>query len=69
MDKKFIETVNKYGTAFMLLYPKQFEMLKRELEYFYKKGRIRKVKDPFVELAYKMILCDLYWQKQREDGA
>ena len=69
MDERFIETVNKYGTAFMLLYPKQSIMLRRELEYFYNTGKIRKVKDPFVELAYKMVLCDLYWQKRREEGA
>lgn len=68
MDERFYETVNKYGTAFMLLYPKQSALLKRALEHFFHTGENIKIKDPFVRLAYEMVVCDYYWQKQREEG-
>lgn len=68
MDKKendtlFLKTVRKYAPALCLcLYPSQTKDLKTALK-DYQLGYEPYIKDPFVNLAYSMIIADYEWER------
>lgn len=59
----FVQTVRKYAPAISLnLYPSQTKELKRALT-DYAQGCEPYIYDPFVRLAYEMVVADLKWQE------
>lgn len=61
--KIFIRTVRKYAQAISLnMYPSQTKELKRALT-DYAQGLEPYIYDPFVRLAYEMVIADIKWQE------
>lgn len=59
----FLQTVRKYAPALCTcLYPSQTRDLKAALK-DYQLGYDPYIKDPFVNLAYEMIISDIEWQE------
>lgn len=66
MNKLFYNTIKKYGFALIQnLHPSQSEKLKEALN-AYEQKKPYSIKDPFVKLAFEMIVADLLWQEERQ---
>lgn len=67
-DTLFLQTVRKYAPALCLcLYPSQTKDLKTALN-DYQLGYEPYIKDPFVNLAYSMIVADYEWERDFVSG-
>lgn len=64
--KLLANTIEKYGIALCgTLYPSQIEQLHRAVMIYQRSGRIQKIEDSFVNLAFQMIVADLIWQEKQ----
>lgn len=66
MDNLYFKAFEKYGAALAMLYPSQVTALQDALEIFSEVGKIPRIEDCFVKLAFMMIVCDLRYQERKE---
>lgn len=65
---KINDIMQKYSIALNKLYPGQKEALQDSLAIFFEEGKVRKLSDPFANLAFYMIICDCI-DKEKRQGA
>lgn len=68
MNKEYLQEwalmLEKYSLALSLLYPSQMEELQESYIYFLKYGKLPRVDDSFLKLAFMMIVSDRLWKER-----
>lgn len=62
--QKWAAMLEKYSLALSMLHPSQMEELQESYIYFLKFGKLPRISDSFLKLAFMMIVSDQLWKER-----